>query len=165
MLFRSVSQSRYSDYFCIECLEDRAKKIRSFVFNAYSDKFFDHLYLDFESFLSCFDSYLHVIVEVFQPLGFFQSPLVSGFDKVYSFNYTKTILRFYDFDKNFDFLHGETGNAEKKIVMGVSDLGVDLRVIKLYRFTKYHQKMMNNTDFKFLKEGNDVCKRPRGVAV
>jgi hypothetical protein len=121
-------------------------------FSGFSGKFFDEIYEELERLLCCFDGFLSGVIGVFD----LKSNLSYGFefDRVYSFNYTKTICRFHQFGGEIDFLHGEVGNKDKKIVLGISDLSDGLKDMKMYKFTKYHQKMMNNTDYKFLMNGN-----------
>lgn len=154
---RSRNKQKYflSDkYFDVRFVEHYSK-----VYAGFPDKFFNELYCDLEVFVSAFDVYLDDVVGLFELKGDGFKGFLLGVDHVYSFNYTKTISRFYKFKENIDFLHGEAGNKIKKIVLGVSDLNDGLKDIKMYKFTKYHQKMMNGTDFGFLRYGNAVCQR------
>ena len=55
-----------------------------------------------------------------------------------------------------EYLHGSHGEYQN-IVLGVSDLEHEnLKKLKAYGFTKYHQKLLKNTDFKFLNESDGI---------
>jgi len=70
--------------------------------------------------------------------------------KIYSFNYTNTYQKFYDQSVETDYLHGSSGK-EQNIVLGVSELEDDSLIkLKAFGFTKYHQKIFNDTDYLFL---------------
>jgi len=84
-------------------------------------------------------------------------------DKVYSFNYTNTYQRIHD-NVAVDFLHGSSGE-EQNIVLGVSDLNDEsLKKLKAFGFTKYHQKLFNETDYLFLDSyKSDVARHKRKI--
>jgi len=91
-------------------------------------------------------------------------------DRIYSFNYTSTFARFYEteilsLEKHYYFLHGQAGNPNKKIVLGVDE--VDDRLLidyGLYGFLKYHQKLMNDTDYLFLRHDHEVTYAAEGMS-
>jgi hypothetical protein len=73
---------------------------------------------------------------------------------ILSFNYTRTLNRFYTPDTKIEFIHGRVG---KSLVLGISDLKNEfLKNFKNYSFTKYHQKLLNNTDYLFLRENKKL---------
>ena len=88
-------------------------------------------------------------------------PILETINRVYSFNYTSTFLKVYRSDVQSYFLHGKI-NDQNKIVLGVSDLNNQiLRKFDLWGFTKYHQKLLLNTDYEFIEEyllGNEEIK-------
>ncbi|WP_407304766.1 AbiH family protein [Acinetobacter sp.] len=72
--------------------------------------------------------------------------------RIYSFNYTSTFKRLYRKEMKIEFLHGQCGKSQN-IVLGISDLKNDLlKKYKNYGFTKYHQKLLKNTNYVFLRE-------------
>ncbi|MCG2573919.1 bacteriophage abortive infection AbiH family protein [Acinetobacter sp. ME22] len=122
-------------------------------FNAGS--FLSYLNDQLEDFIELFNFYLEEVVKELKPKSAFQ-PLKSDqydltkIDQIYSFNYTQTYLDFYNQATKIDFLHGRSGEKQN-MVLGVSELkGKALKKIKAYGFTKYHQKLMKDTDYNFL---------------
>ncbi|CAM3546598.1 hypothetical protein GCM10016272_09810 [Psychrobacter glaciei] len=74
-------------------------------------------------------------------------------DAIYSFNYSSTIERLYS-HSNINFIHGK---SDKKIVLGISELKNQVLMDnKAYGFVKYYQKLVNNTDYQFLKSDSPV---------
>lgn len=71
---------------------------------------------------------------------------------IYSFNYSSTVERLYN-HAHIQFLHGKTGGDNTNtIVLGISALESKILVEeKAYGFVKYYQKLVNNTDYQFLK--------------
>ena len=110
-----------------------------------------------QNFIKLFDWYLVNIVEKLIPYKAV-SKLKFNFEieqlDIFSFNYTKTLNRFYIPNVKIEFIHGQVG---KILVLGVSDLKNEfLRKFKNYSFTKYHQKLLNNTDYLFLRENQKL---------
>lgn len=110
-----------------------------------------------ESFIEIFDWYLANIIEklnlknkIFKNnLEFFSDDLT-----VLSFNYTNTFKRLYDSTGNVEYIHGQVG---KRLVLGIPDLKNEfLKKFKNYSFTKYHQKLLKNTDYLFLEENQTI---------
>ena len=79
---------------------------------------------------------------------------MSAIDKVFSFNYTSTFENLYG-TVGVEFLHGKISKNEEEIniVLGVSELDKQ-SLIKygFYGFLKYHQKLLNDTDYLFLDD-------------
>lgn len=116
------------------------------------------LYLELEEFIDIFNFYLIEIVDNFIPVE--QLEIVhSDFDfinKIYSFNYTNTYEKFYGKTKDIEFLHGSSGETQN-IVLGISELHAEsLKKLKAYGFTKYHQKLLKQTDYLFLDDSTDL---------
>ncbi|MFV5489835.1 AbiH family protein [Acinetobacter sp. ASP199] len=115
--------------------------------------FLDKLHSQLEEFIEIFNLYLKLIISNLQTTSKFliQSEDWVSPDKIYSFNYTNTFQRLYD-NIPIDYLHGSYGE-EQNIVLGVSELEDEsLKKLKVYGFTKYHQKLFKDTDYLFLDE-------------
>lgn len=109
------------------------------------------------NFIKLFDWYLVNIVENLKLINKANEKVFS-FDfqelDILSFNYTRTLNRFYTPDTKIEFIHGRVG---KSLVLGISDLKNEfLKKFKNYSFTKYHQKLLNNTDYLFLRENKKL---------
>lgn len=121
------------------------------------NKVFNILYEGLESLISIFNRYLIEIVESLnanQELLKFECIL--QVNQLFSFNYTNTFQRLYKQNIKIDFLHGKCGDSQN-IVLGLSDLSHEiLKNYKAYGFVKYHQKLMKDTDYKFISENEFV---------
>lgn len=114
---------------------------------------------DLEFFSEIFTSYISLVINQLEPVNCFDS--LVDFRKevgaVYTFNYSNTFERLYpnifvDKYSNVQYIHG---SAEcKNIVLGISDLEEDLKKYKIYGFVKTFQKLIKNTDYKFLDNTN-----------
>ncbi|MHA3055637.1 hypothetical protein E0H77_08975 [Acinetobacter sp. ANC 4633] len=115
------------------------------------------IYDDLEKFIGIFNFYIETVVKKLTPKNIFKPLKSDDYDlteiaHIYSFNYTQTYLDFYNSKTEIDFLHGMSGQKQN-MVLGVSDLkDKALKKIKAYGFTKYHQKLMKDTDYLFLNE-------------
>lgn len=108
------------------------------------------LQTNLDNFIEIFNQFLYLIINNFDPKNKFKineewfCP-----DFIYSFNYTNTYMKFYR-DIRVEYLHGNCGR-EQNIVLGISDLNHEnLKKLKAYGFTKYHQKLIKDTDYLFL---------------
>ena len=106
-----------------------------------------------DKFIFIFNLYIELFVKTLNPIVDLMEDFSFGFvDKIFSFNYTNTYIRFYDSSLDTDFLHGSCGENQN-IVLGISDLEYEsLKKLKAYGFTKYHQKILKNTDYLFLTD-------------
>ncbi|MCH7314087.1 AbiH family protein [Acinetobacter sp. ANC 3882] len=115
--------------------------------------FLDYLYQKLDEFIEIFNLYLELIINNFQhknELSIDSKDWIYP-DFIYSFNYTNTYSRLYDCVK-IEYLHGSHGEYQN-IVLGISDLEHEnLKKLKAYGFTKYHQKLLKDTDYLFLDE-------------
>lgn len=99
-----------------------------------------------------FNNYLKRIESLQSINNVIKIPALEAVERVYSFNYTSTYKRLYTFDLQSYFLHGKIGD-QSKIVLGVSDLDNQiLQKFNLWGFTKYHQKLLLDTDYNFIDE-------------
>lgn len=127
-------------------------------FNAGS--FLSYLNDQLEDFIELFNFYLEEVVKKLKPKSAFQPLKSDNYDlmeiaHIYSFNYTQTYLDFYNSKTEISFLHGRSGE-DQNMVLGISELKDDvLKKIKAYGFTKYHQKLMKNTNYGFLNHNEE----------
>jgi hypothetical protein len=130
----------------------------------HKNKVLNNLYDSLQEFTAIFNDFFVSIVTKFYSyfqddkkenfLEYYKSSLLGSIDKVYSFNYTKTVEKFY-LHKEVEFLHGQiienwSELSDLKIVLGVDDLEENLKKHKLFNFTKYFQKLHKQTDYQFL---------------
>ena len=112
-----------------------------------------HLEEDLMGFIEIFSQYITFINEL-EVKDALKKPEVfeKYLDAIYSFNYSSTIERLYS-HSNINFIHGRADkNSDKKIVLGISELQNQILIDnKAYGFVKYYQKLINNTDYQFLK--------------
>lgn len=121
--------------------------------NINESKIFKSLELQLIQFIDIFSNYIEFINRLESSLELRIPKVLGGkLEIIYSFNYSSTIKRLYN-HTNIRFLHGKAGEKESnKIVLGISDLENKLlKDEKAYGFVKYYQKMVNNTDYQFLK--------------
>ena len=117
----------------------------------------EDLELNLKKFIAIFDWYLLNIVEKLNTYHDINKKMFN-FElehlDIFSFNYTQTLHRFYTSDSKIEFIHGRVGGS---LVLGISDLKNEfLRKFKNYSFTKYHQKLLNKTDYLFLRENEKI---------
>lgn len=82
------------------------------------------------------------------------SDLFTSINYHFTFNYTPTFENLFGNIKT-NFLHGKINSKENKIVLGIDEIPTDKNnnYYKFYiPFTKYYQKLNNNTDYYFLNE-------------
>lgn len=117
-----------------------------------STKFISFLQKELDKFIEIFNLYLELIINNLVPIQMFKKDKLKEIHKVYSFNYTNTFEKFYNNEININYLHGKFG-SNQNLVLGISDLNdASLKRLKAYGFTKYHQKLLNETDYTFLHE-------------
>ncbi|AYA02979.1 hypothetical protein BEN74_09060 [Acinetobacter sp. WCHAc010034] len=137
-----------SNFFTYFIVNENVKKFTNY--DVYDqNKALERLNDELASFIEIFNKYIILIDIMELDVKFCKLPIL--IDKVYSFNYTNTFGRFYDLTDS-QFLHGKSGLTQN-IVLGISDLKNEyLKKLKAYGFTKYHQKIFKNTNYKFLYE-------------
>ena len=117
-----------------------------------------HLEEELICFIEIFSDYIS-FVESLEVKNRLKNPEVfeKDLDAIYSFNYSSTIERLYSHSNN-NFIHGKADkNSDKKIVLGISELKNQVLIDnKAYGFVKYYQKLVNNTDYRFLKSDSPV---------
>lgn len=135
----------------------------------HKNKILNNLYNSLQEFTGIFNDFFLSVIDKFYNFfrydkkenfsNFSKTSLLSSIDKVYSFNYTKTVDEFYS-HKKIEFLHGNVlkkwkDTSDLKIVLGVDDLNENLKKHKLFNFTKYFQKLHKGTDYQFLHNIED----------
>ncbi|RZH00371.1 AbiH family protein [Acinetobacter pittii] len=115
-----------------------------------SNKFISFLQKQLSDFIEIFNLYLTLIINNLAPLSNFKIEELNNINKVYSFNYTNSFEKFYNSEVEIYYLHGKSGENQN-LVLGISDLKEgSLKNLKAYEFTKYHQKILKNTQYDFL---------------
>ncbi|MDC4685626.1 AbiH family protein [Acinetobacter baumannii] len=117
-----------------------------------SKKYLSFLQKQLDDFIILFNLYLTNIINKFKPKLTFKIKDFDEINSIYSFNYTNTFEKFYSRDTKIHYLHGRFGE-EQNLVLGISDLTHDSLInLRVYGFTKYHQKLLKNTDYSFLHD-------------
>lgn len=105
-------------------------------------------------FIDIFSIYIELVEELAPRKDLKKPKSISSLDSIYSFNYSSTTMRLYKREHS-NFLHGKAG--EDNIVLGISELENKLLIDeKAYGFVKYYQKLVNNTNYKFLLGNRDL---------
>lgn len=112
-------------------------------------------------FIGIFSIYIELVESLVSKVSLRTPEVMNGLDRIYSFNYSSTIERFYlacDSARlpKTAFLHGKAGK-NNTIVLGVAKLESKLLIDeKAYGFVKYYQKLVNKTDYQFLSGNSDL---------
>ncbi len=128
-------------------------------YNYYSDldleKITELLYRDLIKFKKIFNLYFEIFVIPFYNTLKKNLDLqhFSFIDYHYTFNYTPTFDNLINNKKNTRYLHGRIDSYSNRIVVGINEIPTE-KVSKKHflPFTKYFQKLNNETDYIFLKE-------------
>jgi len=127
--------------------------------------FVAYIHQQLEEFIEIFNLYMKFIINELKPNCGVKIDSVDWLypEKIYSFNYTNTYQRIHE-NVEVEYLHGSHGE-QQNIVLGVSDLTDEsLKKLKAYGFTKYHQKLFNETDYLFLDSyKSDVARHKRKI--
>jgi hypothetical protein len=142
------------------------KNISNFINDEFIENFYEDTELAYNKIIQMLNENLNDLIKVFntylsdvvQKLNCKQElaklEAIESAELLFSFNYTDTFDHLYQRNILVDFIHGKSGR-QQNIVLGISDLSHDiLKEFKAYGFVKYHQKLMNNTDYKFI-HGNE----------
>lgn len=117
-----------------------------------SKKYIKFLQNQLDEFIDIFNDYLFLIIDKIEPIQRFKINNLPFINKTFSFNYTKTYEKFYRSLKEISYLHGKSGESHN-LVLGISEIKENSLIsLKAYGFTKYHQKIFKNTDYKFLSQ-------------
>lgn len=120
-----------------------------------SEKNYETAFSELNVFADVFYEYLSKIAGTFY--GNILSDFSDNFDKIntkidefYTFNYTPTLENFYNVKNKINYLHGKIKNTDHNIVLGINGIEKDFKDDRILMFTKYYQKLFNNTDYSFL---------------
>lgn len=139
----------------------------NYYININEDAILNHLKQQLEDFKNIFNYYFDLIIN-----SFLENPksenkacnLLNSIDYYYTFNYTDTFRKLYKnlkIKNNIFNIHGKsflekqitTSSEGHSIVLGFNDIDETILNKKFYfPFTKYYQKLKNNTDYKFIKD-------------
>lgn len=112
----------------------------------------------FEDFIMIFNRYLVDVVSVFYSgLKLNLSIPFHLMDEIYTFNYTSSLESIYNIDKSkIVYLHGKIHEdcQKQNLVLGVSEILVEIKQLKAFDFTKYYQRIRKNTNRKFVEIPN-----------
>lgn len=112
-------------------------------------------------FTNIFSMYIELVETLIPRINLKKPKSIRGLDSIYSFNYSSTTSRLYNREHK-NFLHGKAG--ENDIVLGVSELDNQLLIDgKAYGFVKYYQKLVNDTNYKFLSSNYDLRRLEENV--
>ena len=77
----------------------------------------------------------------------------NNIDYHYTFNYTPTFDKLFKLSKQTRFLHGKINSVNNRIVLGINEIPSNTTDKRFFLpFTKYYQKLNNETDYIFLEE-------------
>lgn len=89
----------------------------------------------------------------------FDDKILKSINYYFTFNYTPTFENFFQTQIKSNYLHGRINSDVNSIVLGINDVSNDIdNKIHFLPFTKYYQKLNNNTDYFFLDEIKDLNK-------
>lgn len=154
--FGLINKSGNSDNFYI-FNRDYYEKSSKFLIKFKSEFFFERIFEELTYFINAFNDYLFKIVGVFygnllDPYSENLMEIDSKIDEYYNFNYTPTLENFYNVKKKVNYLHGKIEIINHNIVLGIDEVHEEFKNDKIFMFTKYYQKLFNNTDYQFLLE-------------
>lgn len=120
-----------------------------------TELFYEDLFENLQEFINIFNIYLSEILNLFYKN--IDSKYASQLEKIknevdffYTFNYTPTLEKLYHIDEmKVNYLHGRFNQNNHNIVLGIEE-NEELKKDKVFMFTKYYQKLFNDTHYQFL---------------
>lgn len=142
--------------------KDYFSVINNYLIKFKSDNFFDFLFLNLKEFMNVFNIYLNDLVNLFydnidSEYSNSLAKIHTKINKFYTFNYTPTLENFYNIS-DVSYLHGKYNFENNNIVLGIDEVDEELQNDKIFMFTKYYQKLFNDTDYIFLSEMKSTSK-------
>lgn len=118
------------------------------------EQFYENLFTELQAFTNTFNLYLESIVGLFyenidSKYASTLEDLKQNINSFYTFNYTPTLEKLYGIEK-VNYLHGKHRLENHNIVLGIEEVDPELQNDKIFMFTKYYQKLFNDTDYEFL---------------
>lgn len=139
----------------IQSMHDESIYIQYKVKDSFLDNYKSDITLDYKKIIDflmdnlmklkeIFSEYLLIVVDILKIK--YNLKNILQLDLMFTFNYTMTLENKYNQNRNqVRHIHGET--VKRNIVLGVSDLEkCFLKKFNMYGFTKYHQKLLLDTD-------------------
>ncbi|WP_313386948.1 AbiH family protein [Chishuiella sp.] len=122
----------------------------------------DYLLKDLNKFKKIFNLYFEIfILPLYENLNFNNKLNLESINHHFTFNYTPTFENVYKLKTRTDFLHGKIDSENNFIVLGINEVpeSINENIVKYFiPFTKYYQKLNNNTDYYFLSELSNKVK-------
>lgn len=116
----------------------------------------NHLLKDLIEFKKIFNLYFELFVlPLYDKLNVYKKLNLDTINHHFTFNYTPTFEKLYGQNIRTDFLHGKIDSKSNFIVLGINEIPNNINedhVKYFIPFTKYYQKLNNNTDYYFLNE-------------
>lgn len=118
------------------------------------EQFYENLFTELQTFINIFNDYLEAIVGSFydkmdSKYASSLEDLKQNINSFYTFNYTPTLEKLYGV-KKVNYLHGKHSSENHNIVLGIEEDDAEFQKDKVLMFTKYYQKLFNDTDYEFL---------------
>jgi len=132
-----------------------------FYVNFKKENFYENLFTELQTFTNIFNLYLESIIGLFYSQ--IDSEYLNNLEKIdnqfshyFTFNYTPTLINFYGIQTDkVKYLHGKHDSLNHNIVLGIDEVIDEINNNnEIFMFTKYYQKLFNNTDYQFLIEMN-----------
>ena len=143
------------DHYGIKLNQEYLIKKYNFFTDINLDKITKYLYQELIHFKTIFNYYFEVFVFPFYDNVKIKidRTLFASINKHFTFNYTPTFEKIYKKSNTTNFLHGTIDSNTNQIVLGINEIPNN-QIDKKYflPFTKYFQKLNNNTDYIFIKE-------------
>lgn len=134
-----------------ECKDDNLIKFMT-------GDYYENLFVELQTFTKIFNSYLESFVSLFyQKIDSKYSSslevLKGNVNSFYTFNYTPTLEKLYNLNtEKINYIHGKHNLENNNIVLGIDEVEEEFISDKIFMFTKYYQKLFNNTDYEFLTD-------------
>ncbi|WP_312554945.1 AbiH family protein [Empedobacter brevis] len=116
----------------------------------------EYLQKDLMQFKKVFNLYFEIFVlPLYDKLKVNNKLNLKTIDHHFTFNYTPTFEKVYGRNIRTDFLHGKIDSKSNFIVLGINEVpdNINENHVKYFiPFTKYYQKLNNNTDYYFLND-------------
>lgn len=129
------------------------KRYSKFV-NIDKEKISKLLHFELIKFIKIFNHYIEIFIyPLYANVNInIDKTLFNPIDKHYTFNYTPTFEKIYG-NNITKFLHGKVDLELSNIVLGINEIPDEDNIDKHFiSFTKYFQKLRNNTDYTFIDE-------------
>lgn len=138
----------------IELIENFLIKKYNYYITINTEKIAKHLYSELISFKKIFNLYFEIFILPLYNLYLKKENQLNftNIDYHFTFNYTPTFEKLYQESTKTNYLHGQIGKSSN-LVIGINEIPDYVKnKIHYLPFTKYFQKLNENTDFQFLNK-------------